>query len=77
MTNGVDTIPITITQTDGSIRVQTSFWSNPVEFDPISGYLTPFSTRGVEVRIGGSINLPFAISPGSYTGYILIEIIRQ
>lgn len=77
MTNGVDTVPLTFSQTDASVRVQTTVWSSPIVFDPNTGYMTPFSTRGVEVRLGGSINVPYSISPGQYTGYVRLDIIRQ
>lgn len=77
LTNGVDTITITFSPNDGSIRTSTTSLSNPISFDPVAGYLTPSATRGVEVRIGGTINVPFIISPGAYTGYIRVDIERQ
>lgn len=77
LTNGTDTISLTFGSTDGSIRYSTSGWSGPIDFDPIAGYTTPIATRGVAVRLGGSINVPFTISPGSYTGFVRVDIIRQ
>lgn len=77
LTNGTDTISLSLSSTDGSIRYSTSTWSSPIDFDPIAGYTTPSATRGVTVRLGGSINVPFTISPGAYTGNVRVDIIRQ
>ncbi len=72
--SGSNSIPITINTSDVQLIVDNGSAINPTTLPNVSFSLGGGPNRTLQVRIGGSVNIPVNTIPGLYTGTFTISI---